>query len=451
MIKEAILFILALIVLSLFVHSKLSVQEGFSSESLNYLSNGTMTKLFGIQNFKLSDNNQEYLVFNGVDSYIKIPSVNSSDFVISFKLKSQKENNFLLAGSNGSFNLRLVNGNLKFGSPELESDYVDQTNIGLDKPYVIELGIKNKQGYLKLDDNKNTFKLNDKIRVTDIFVGRNFASSQFFEGEIGDLKIVKESENKLVNIDSETESKKCNWNPLGVSKQECIENCELFTGCEGKTEECTNLCYNCTDEGKCEWLKNQCNFSPEGKDYTDCVYKCVKKKNCSWETCVDKCANCGVECPWIKEKNENLQKYYEPPKQGEDGAPGRPRIRVETSTGMVSIYWVAPDSGMAPIETYIYFLYKTFKRNEGVKIGLVPFPKCRNCFHVIDGLEPNETYSVGIRAYNSLDGKGSLSKMSNIETFKPKLERIKNDIGVISLDTLSNNDAYMNNYHYCNN
>ena len=87
---------------------------------------------------------------------------------------------------------------------------------------------------------------------------------------------------------------------------------------------------------------------------------------------------------------------------------------------MVSIYWVAPDSGMAPIETYIYFLYKTFKRNEGVKIGLVPFPKCRNCFHVLDGLEPNETYSVGIRAYNSLDGKGSLSKMSNIETFKLK-------------------------------
>ena len=166
---------------------------------------------------------------------------------------------------------------------------------------------------------------------------------------------------------------------------------------------------------------------------------------------MEKCSGCGSECPWIKEQTENILKYYEPPKKGTEGAPGRPRIRVETSTGMVSIYWTAPDNGAAPIETYIFFLYKTFKRNEGVKIGLVPFSKCRNCFHVIENLDPNETYSIGIRAYNSHGGRGSLSEISNIETFKPKLERITNDIGLISLETLSNNDAYMNNYHYCNN
>ena len=46
---------------------------------------------------------------------------------------------------------------------------------------------------------------------------------------------------------------------------------------------------------------------------------------------------------------------------------------------------------------------------------MVPFPKCEECVHILDNLDPEETYSVGVRAFNNL----GLSQMSNIETFKP--------------------------------
>jgi hypothetical protein len=451
MIKEVVIFLLVLILLSLLIHSKLNNNIENFENSFDYLSNGTVTKLYGIQNFKLDDESKEYLIFNGESSFLKIPSVDSENFVLSFKMKTGKMDNHLLSGSSGSINFKLVEGKLRVSSPFLDGDHTNNVIFELDKPYSVEIGVKGEVGYISIDDNKSEFNLTSNLKVGDIFIGKDFSSTRFFLGEIADVKMVKhDMESKNLGA-LEPENNKCNWNPIGVTKQECIENCELFNGCEGKTDKCREICGECVDENKCEWLQTMCTYNAAGEDYTDCVYKCIKNKNCEWEKCVSECSNCGRDCPWTKKQNENLNKYYEPPKKGSDGEPGRPRIRVETSTGMVSIYWNAPDSGNAPIETYIYFLYKTFKRNEGVKIGLIPFPKCRNCFHVLDNLDPNETYSVGIRAYNSYGGIGALGEMSNIETFKPKLERNKNDIGLISLETLSNNDAYMNNYHYCNN
>lgn len=451
MVKEVIIFLMALILISMLIHShsQSKLTENFE-DSINYSANGTITKLYGIQNFKIGDNDKEYLVFNGTSSFLKIPSIDSENFILTFKIKSSKTDCHILSGSSGSFNLKIVNGNLSFSSPLLDGSHSNNINIKLDKPYLVKLGISGDSGYLEIEDNKSVFNLTETLNVGDIYIGKNFSSTNFFKGEIGDIKLIKH-DMESVNLLKEKESPKvCNWNPIGKTKSECVDNCELFDGCEN-TERCKEICNDCDDENKCEWLTNQCNYKLSGKNYTECVYKCIKQNNCNWEICVTKCSTCGLKCPWNEIPEENLNKYYEPPKKGNIGSPGRPRIRVETSTGMVSIYWNAPDSGDAPIETYIYFLYKTFKKNEGVKIGLVPFSKCRNCFHVLDNLDPNETYSVGIRAYNSLGGKGSLSDMSNIETFKPKLERIRNDIGLISLETLSNNDAYMNNYHYCNN
>ena len=54
--------------------------------------------------------------------------------------------------------------------------------------------------------------------------------------------------------------------------------------------------------------------------------------------------------------------------------------------------------------------------NEGIRVNMVPYPKCEECVHIIDELDSEETYSVGIRAYNKL----GLSRMSNIEAFIPK-------------------------------
>ena len=40
---------------------------------------------------------------------------------------------------------------------------------------------------------------------------------------------------------------------LGITKQECVENCELFEGCQ--EDKCREICYNCDDEGKCRMVE----------------------------------------------------------------------------------------------------------------------------------------------------------------------------------------------------
>ena len=55
-------------------------------------------------------------------------------------------------------------------------------------------------------------------------------------------------------------------------------------------------------------------------------------------------------------------------------------------------------------------------KSEGIKITMVPFPTCEDCVHILDGLDKDTLYSVGIRAYN----KKGMSDMSNIVTFKPQ-------------------------------
>ena len=52
MIKEVVIFLLVLILLSLLIHSKLNNNIENFENSFDYLSNGTVTKLYGIQNFK---------------------------------------------------------------------------------------------------------------------------------------------------------------------------------------------------------------------------------------------------------------------------------------------------------------------------------------------------------------------------------------------------------------
>ena len=103
--------------------------------------------------------------------------------------------------------------------------------------------------------------------------------------------------------------------------------------------------------------------------------------------------------------------------------------------------WERPHQGDAPIEAYVCFLFKTFQMNEGVNVNMVPFPKCEECVHIIDELDMNETYSVGIRAYNKL----GLSLLSNIETFIP-VAKFRSSKKIKAPKIIPN----MTEYHFCN-
>ena len=48
------------------------------------------------------------------------------------------------------------------------------------------------------------------------------------------------------------------------------------------------------------------------------------------------------------------------------------------------------------------FLYKTFDKSEGVKINNISTMNCGEyCNYVLTGLDSNQTFTLGIKGYNS--------------------------------------------------
>ena len=232
---------------------------------------------------------------------------------------------------------------------------------------------------------------------------------------------------KKVNPDEATNSnlnKECNFIPQGITKTKCITKCIEDSNCGAQT--CNSICSTCDDPIKCPWIDSfmdaKCKFIPYGSTKVSCINKCIEDNDCNYGDCQRICSSCDNEdtCSWFEPtKVKDLDSSIDPPPLYDpEGKPLPPKIMVKSYDGKVKIKWIKPYEGNAPIEAYIAYLFKTFNKKEGIKINMVPFPKCDDCVHVIDNLNIKETYSVGIRAYN----KFGLSKMSNIESFVPNQE-----------------------------
>ena len=156
----------------------------------------------------------------------------------------------------------------------------------------------------------------------------------------------------------------------------------------------------------------------------NCVNKCTLEKGCDYLKCQNICEACvdNDSCPWVKEVE--VQKTPDiadiplqpPPRFDDKGRPLAPKVKMTVLDGKVKLNWFRPAPGTEPIEAYMSFLYKTMNKSEGIKITMVPFPSCEDCVHILDGLDRDTLYSVGIRAYN----KNGMGEMSNILTFKPQ-------------------------------
>jgi len=289
---------------------------------------------------------------------------------------------------------------------ELQSDLSKNDKLKLNK--------KSKFGFYLKTNTKKAYGLgksiNEIINDLSIQMGEVLTIDDFTE----------------INLDSSNNSKSdsCNFIPEGITKTKCITNCIENTQCG--PELCNNLCSNCEDPIKCPWIDNlleaKCKFIPYGSTKVSCINKCIEDDECNYGDCQQICNSCdNVDtCSWVEPKKEKiLDNLIEPPPiYDPEGKPLPPKISIKAYDGKVKINWFKPYEGNAPIESYIAYIFKTFNKKEGVKINMVPFPKCEDCVHVIDNLTITETYSVGIRAYN----KFGLSKMSNIESFVPNEE-----------------------------
>ena len=299
--------------------------------------------------------------------------------------------------------------------------------------------------------NSKTFKLPKNAQIDDIFISnipRNTQQPSW--GDTFKTKIITKSGIKYLNVrridsrDGWTQNLilcgekrkmpkavskptiKCDFIAEGITRKGCFDKCLDSSTC-GPTK-CKKFCDDCDDSEMCKWMKPviptypRCDFIPYGSTQLSCTNKCILNENCDYASCQEACNSCTdqMSCPWIEPPKPDIkdEPREPPPLYDPDGRPSSAKIFIKPSDGAVKIEWNQPHQGDSPIESYVSFIFKTFEKAEGVKINMVPFPKCKECVHVIDGLDENETYSLGIRAYNS---KG-LGKMSNIMTFKPKFK-----------------------------
>ena len=206
---------------------------------------------------------------------------------------------------------------------------------------------------------------------------------------------------------------------INLIKKQCLDDCI-------KTDDCNKrIC-----EERCKNVK-ECYFNSktsQSRHAIDCVNKCIDPENkCSTQYCQNQCYNCGDECYWIKEKS-----YLEDDSYLKSGRPYPPYISppyISYDGTKASFKWKPSKKGSGG-ETlgYVALLYKTYDPNKSLKIEWINVNRCnRYCKYIINNLDPEEAYTIGIKAYN-VSGTGMTSNLINFKTNKT----------VINTDILNN-------------
>ena len=178
----------------------------------------------------------------------------------------------------------------------------------------------------------------------------------------------------------------------------------------------------------------KCDFEATGSSPLDCMNKCLDDIKCSYLDCDKICTACEQEerkCPWdpqdfFEEETNNTNKLQQ--------VPPAPKIDVTTTFGKAKVKFRRPKDFL--VDGYIYYIFKTFNRDEGITMGLMPNSSCTVCEKVFERLDTETAYSIGVKGYN-VNGIG---KMSNITMFKPVDKFVARDYSLEpSIDKFSEN------------
>ena len=187
---------------------------------------------------------------------------------------------------------------------------------------------------------------------------------------------------------------------------------------------------------------SKCNVKASGNGPLDCINKCTDNPQCSYLNCEKKCNECVEKkqrCPWDPE--EDFYKNNETNVRSKvNDPPPAPVINVTTTYGKAKIMFKRPREFIHKIDGYIYYIFKTFNKEEGVTMGLMPNSQCTTCEKVFEKLDTDTAYSVSVRGYN----QNGLGPMSSIQMFKPVDKFTARDY---SLDSAV--DKFTENYEMC--
>ena len=244
------------------------------------------------------------------------------------------------------------------------------------------------------------------------------------DGYIGEMKMNTITTDVLCKFDS---------NMYSVRKN-CVSACNIEEGCSAV------VC-----EDKCSKIPI-CKFKPTGRHKMDCLQKCVSDIDCNSQHCIEMCNKCENNCPWnTTDEYESYGSEFIDP----SGKPSPLKLVLEKTSmdgKKATLRWKKPLDGKFDILGYICYLYKTFNKGEGVKIHKISNLNCNKeteiCEYMVSDLEPEETYTISIKAYNML----GLSAMSNLITFKPSIKTINKDFNIVPEISQEN----IGNFNFCN-
>ncbi len=388
-------------------------------------------------------------------SYIVIPNVNPENIVMSFIVLIDNVNvtQPILVTSNNSWEIFIDKSKFLvkvYSDTEAKKYYTDFTlknnklyeiilkadkdnlNISLDKR-ILSIPLLRKRcsndsdcsdnGSCLRNSRGNNYCTYNKI---ELHFGKKTLNDNdtYFRGYIGDI---------IYNLDKGSQQlEKCEFNASEFkNKRLCKEECNRIKNC---------------DEGSCDRLCDeiaQCEFEASGRHTEDCIQLCIANNDCDVPHCNEKCRNCGKSCPWnsLDESEKYDSDYYD-----KLGRPSPPRVsimNISTDGKKISLRWKPPYEGNSKIDGYTLFLHKTFDKSEGVKVNNITTMNCGEyCNYVLSELNPSETYTLGIKGYNSF----GLGKMSNLLTFKPDKKSISKDFSIVpNID-----ESIIGEFNYCN-
>ena len=233
----------------------------------------------------------------------------------------------------------------------------------------------------------------------------NLDNLNYLNGHLGDFKIDSETESCLFVV------KEGYYSGSNEIKENCLNECINYDKTNCNINNCQEKCENIA---VCPFKSSEVSSRHE----IDCIKKCVTTNKCNIEFCKDQCYNCGSECFW--NKNNALSQYNTSDKSGKPNPPKISLISTSYDGSKANIRWKKPFEGADKILGYILVMYKTFKKSDGLIVNKINTYNCNNyCDYIIKDLENNETYTLGLRSYNSL-GIGGLSNLLTLKV-TPKI------------------------------
>tara|TARA_Y100000591_G_C21854018_1_gene713700 strand:- start:1833 stop:3482 length:1650 start_codon:yes stop_codon:yes gene_type:complete len=452
--------------------------DGGKGRCISYINENRCYKVINKEIYEFSKKNR---------SYIELTNINSLDIKFSFMIiiNSVQEDQMILRSELGVWEIMIVGGdmvinirkpngkliksdvlvensyglsnsllkcNLSIGKSSLRFEILDSNNIrsqekvisffqeGGDKSNNIysceQAKIATDCGPSKLGTCENLYRGMYKCSFNDrhkIIFGKPTPMSQF--GEDGEEDGGSSGSNEIEYFDGylggfefdkviEIYSKQCTFQiPADGydNRKKCIDDCN------NPNSENPNNCSKQDCEDKCSQIK-VCGFDSKetiSRHEIDCMNKCISNSDCPTSYCKEQCFGCGSECWWLKNNAYSNQKQ-----ENESGKPGAVKINL-TSTShdgkKASIKWKPPNINDPDGEIlgYVGLLYKTFKKADGLTIDKINLHNCNKyCEYVFSNLIPNETYTIGVRAFNSF----GIGGISNLITFKTTKKSINTNI-----------------------